>query len=144
MNSREHIILFDGVCNMCNAIVQFIIRHDKKEIFKFASLQSPAGQQLLRQAGLPLQDFDSFVYSRMGQIYSESTAALLLLKDLGGIFKWIYPLIWIPGFIRNAVYKMIAKSRYSIWGKRTACMIPTDAVKKRFLEDELIETYTPD
>lgn len=133
VKNEGNIILFDGICNMCSGIVQFLIKRDKHSKFKFASLQSTPGQQLLAIASMPLDNFDTFLYFRRGKIYMESTAALLVLKDLGGFYSAFYFFIIIPAFIRNAVYKIIARSRYSIWGRAEQCMIPTPAIKSRFL-----------
>ena len=129
----SHIILFDGVCNLCNAVVQFILKNDSKKIFKFGSLQSEEGQKLLELANLPKQDFDTFVYFNNGKCLIKSTAALMVLKDMGGVFSWFYPFIIIPAFIRDGVYGLVSKSRYSLWGKKNECMLPDPSVKDRFI-----------
>lgn len=134
MNPEPHILLFDGVCNLCDGVVQFIIRKDRKQLFRFASLQSAAGQELLRSAGLPLSDFDSFVYIRGDRYYRRSTAALLVLKELGGLWQLTYLFRIVPRFIRDAVYRLIARSRYRWFGKKESCMLPTPALKERFLD----------
>jgi predicted DCC family thiol-disulfide oxidoreductase YuxK len=134
MSSKEPLILlFDGVCNLCNGIVQFTIKRDPREKFKFASLQSASGQELLKQRGLPLDDFDSFVYIRGDQFFVKSSAGLNVLKDLGGIWKLFYVFIILPRSFRDFVYNMVAKSRYKIFGKRETCMIPTPELRERFL-----------
>jgi predicted DCC family thiol-disulfide oxidoreductase YuxK len=134
MENINHIILFDGVCNLCNGAVQFVIKRDKEAKFKFASLQSPAGQALLRQYNLPVDHFYSFVYIRKDQILQRSSAALYVLRDLGSIWKFMYGFIVVPKFIRDFVYNSIARYRYKLFGKRDSCMIPTLDLKKRFLE----------
>ena len=126
-------ILFDGVCNLCNTLVQFVIRHDAAGQFRFASLQSDSGQTLLTQHGLRTSNFDTFVYIRNGAAYTQSTAGLLVLRDLGGGWQLLYPLIIVPRFIRDAVYKLIARNRYRFFGRQDACMIPTPELKSRFL-----------
>lgn len=126
-------ILFDGVCNLCNSLVQFVIRHDAAGRFQFASLQSDSGQALLGQYGLRTRDFDTFVYIRNGTAYTKSTAGLLLLRDLGGGWRLIYPLVFVPPLIRDAVYNLIARNRYRLFGRQDACMIPTPELKSRFL-----------
>ncbi|MGP1908592.1 thiol-disulfide oxidoreductase DCC family protein [Metabacillus sp. JX24] len=131
--THSKILLFDGVCNFCDGTVQFVLKHDKKEAFSFASLQSEAGQSLLRKHGLPLEDYDSFVYLDEGKVHTKSTAALRVLKELGGIYKAMYLLIAVPKPIRDAVYMMIAKNRYKWFGKKDACTLPSKEVRKRFL-----------
>lgn len=133
-NNESHILLFDGVCNLCNRIVKFTIKRDPKEKFKFAALQSVSGQALLKKFDLPLNDFDSFVYITNNKYYRKSAAGLHVLKDLGGIWKIFYVLIIIPRRIRDFFYTIIAKTRYKIFGKRDTCMVPTPHIKRRFLE----------
>ena len=89
-NKGNHLLLFDGVCNLCNGMVQFIIKRDKKEKFKFASLQSESGQAVLKQFGLPTNDFDSFVFITGDNYFLKSSAVLHVLKELGGIWKVFY------------------------------------------------------
>ena len=127
------LLLFDGVCNLCNGVVQFVIRHDRVGRFRFAALQSAAGQATLRRFGLPTQEFDSFVYVKDGQCYTESTAALHVARDMGGGWQLLYGLMVFPRFVRDAVYRWVARNRYRFFGKRDACMIPTPELKARFL-----------
>lgn len=134
MNNNTQIILFDGVCNLCNGFVQFLIKRDKKARFKFASLQSESGQSLLLKFNLPPDDFHSFIYIKGDSHYTKSTAALNVLKDMGGPWKLFYVFILTPKFIRDFIYSSIAKSRYKLFGKRETCMVPTPDIKKRFLE----------
>lgn len=129
-----HIILFDGICNLCNGSVQFVIRQDKKKLFKFASLQSETGQSLLRQRDFDTKSMDSFVLISEGKYYTQSTAALKVLKLLGGRWSILYLFIFIPAFIRNAVYNFIARNRYRWFGKRDSCMMPDEKLKERFLD----------
>ncbi|MCU0440085.1 MAG: thiol-disulfide oxidoreductase DCC family protein [Raineya sp.] len=127
------IILFDGVCNLCNSSVQFLIKNDKKNILRFASLQSEIGQNLLQKFNLPTNIFNSFVLIDGEQVYLRSSAALKVASYLGGAWK-ILQFFWIfPAFIRDGVYNLIAKNRYKWFGKRTECMIPTPELKARFL-----------
>lgn len=128
------IILFDGVCNLCNAAVQFVIRHDKKGLFKFASLQSETGRALLKRYDLPATNFSSFVLLQHEKAYTRSAAALQVAKQLQGPLRLLYGLIIVPPFIRNAVYDFIAKNRFKWFGKKDACMIPTPSLKARFLD----------
>ena len=133
-NNKKHILLFDGVCNLCNGIVQFTIKRDPKGKFKFASLQSESGQLLLKQFGLPTNDFNSFVFINGDNYFLKSSAGLHVLKELGGVWKVFYIFIIIPRPLRDFVYSIIAKTRYKIFGKRDTCMIPTPELKQRFLE----------
>ena len=127
------IILFDGVCNLCNKSVQTVLRKDKAGIFKFASLQSDVGQKLLKQYNLPTSNFGSFVLIQNEKIYLKSTAALTVAKQLSGPIKLLYGFMIVPAFIRNFFYNIIAKNRYKWFGKMDECMIPTPEIKSRFL-----------
>lgn len=133
-NNETHILLFDGVCNLCNSIVQFTIKRDPKEKFKFASLQSESGQELLKKFNLPTNDFDSFVFINGNKYFLKSSAGLHVLKELGGFWKLFYVFIIFPRPLRDFVYNIIAKTRYKIFGKQDACMIPTPKLKQRFLQ----------
>jgi predicted DCC family thiol-disulfide oxidoreductase YuxK len=128
------VILFDGVCNLCNASVQYVIKHDKKRLFRFASLQSLFGESILKQYGLPANIFDSFILLIDKKIYTRSTAALLVAKKLNGFIKLSYGFIIVPKFIRDFVYDLIAKNRYKWFGKKDACWIPTPELKNLFFE----------
>ena len=131
--SNEPVILFDGVCNFCDHSVQFVIRHDKLDTFKFASLQSNVGQDLLKKYNLPTENFDSFVLIRNNKCYQKSTAALQVCRGLGGLWKILYLLIVIPRPLRDRFYNLVAKNRYKWFGKKDQCMIPSPEVRKRFL-----------
>jgi predicted DCC family thiol-disulfide oxidoreductase YuxK len=132
MNSSPT-ILFDGVCNLCNSSVQFVIKKDIDKIFQFASLQSDAGEKLLKQYNLSTSNFDSFILIQENKVYQKSGAALKVVKQLSGSIKLLYAFIVIPTFIRDAVYNFIAKNRYKWFGKKDECMIPTPELKARFL-----------
>lgn len=129
------VLYFDGVCNLCNNSVQFVIRHDKTNRFLFASLQSAAGRKVTdnikaEQGVTP----DSLILFYNGRYYFKSDAAMQTAKLLGGAWKLFVMLVIVPRFIRNIVYDKIAKNRYIWFGRRDECMIPTPALKKRFLE----------
>lgn len=128
----DHIILFDGVCNLCNSAVQYVIKRDVKGLFKFASLQSEAGKALLVRSGLPPDHLKSFVYIYGNRFYTRSTAALKVAKQLKGPVRLLYGFIIIPGVIRDLVYDFIAKNRYRLFGRKDTCMIPTPQLKERF------------
>lgn len=134
MNNNTQIILFDGVCNLCNGFVQFLIKRDPNAKFKFASLQSESGQSLLFKFGLPTDNFHSFIYIKGDNHYTKSTAALNVLRDIGGLWQLFYVFILAPKFIRDFIYSSFAKKRYKLFGKRETCMVPTPDIKKRFLE----------
>lgn len=133
LNASQNIILFDGVCNLCSNSVKFIIKRDKKALFKFAPLQSDIGIELLRKYDLTTQESDTVIYIRTGKALTRSTAALFVLKDLGGIWSGLFVFIVLPKFIRDFFYGLIAKSRYRIWGRKESCMIPDVDNMQRFL-----------
>lgn len=126
------VILFDGVCNYCNFMVNFAIRHDKKARLQFAPLQSDTGKALFQQYQLP-PDTDSVVFIDQGKALLHSDAALGIARYLDWPARILYGFIIIPRFIRNPFYKWIAKNRYRFFGKKETCMIPTPDVKSRFL-----------
>lgn len=126
-------ILFDGVCNYCNSMVNFVIRQDKSQIFRFGTLQSASAQELLEHYHLPIKDFDSFVFIETGKAWVKSTAALKVMKHLSWYWQWTQ-LFWIvPKFIRDGVYSFVAKNRYKWFGKKESCMIPSAELRSRFL-----------
>jgi len=129
------VILFDGVCNLCSGSVQFIIRHDKKKLFRFASLQSPFGQAVMQQFSLPVTELNSFILLENNRIYTKSTGALRVAKELDGLYKLLYAFIAVPPFIRNGIYNYIAKRRYQWLGKKEACWIPTTELQSLFWDD---------
>lgn len=132
MNDKP-VILFDGVCNLCNGSVQFILKRDKEKKFLFASLQSNYGQTLLRQLDLPTDTFNSFILFENGKVFTRSAAALKMFSQLRR-WKWV-KIFWIvPKFIRDAVYNLIAKNRYKWFGKKEECWLPTPDLKARFLD----------
>ena len=131
---RQKIILFDGVCNLCNGSVVFILQREKKPIFQFASIQSEAGKELLEWYGLPKDYNQAVLLIENGKMYLGSTAALKMGQTLK--FPWSY-LSYVgfiaPKLIRDLVYNQIAVNRYQWFGKRDFCMIPTESLKARFL-----------
>jgi len=127
------IILFDGICNLCSNSVKFIIRHDKKNKFKFGSLQSDSAKKLLEPYHLPLEELNSFVLLENGKIYLRSRAVLRIASRLDGVWKLSAVLYIFPSFISDAVYNLVAKYRYRVFGKRDTCMIPTPELESRFI-----------
>ncbi|EKF35206.1 MULTISPECIES: thiol-disulfide oxidoreductase DCC family protein [Bacillus] len=129
----SHLILFDGVCNVCSGAVQFVMKRDPHEQMMFASLQSNTGQRILKENGLPLDEFNSFIYIEEGTLYMKSTGILRAARHLKGIYRWSYLLLIIPRPIRDWCYQLIAKNRYKWFGQKTSCMVPTPDIQKRFL-----------
>ena len=129
------IVLFDGVCNLCNGAVRFIIKRDRFGKFRFASLQSDAGRALLERNGVMHWGTDSIVYiPQQGDAFSESSAVLYILKELGRGWQLLFPLIHLPGFLRDGIYRFIARNRYRWFGKKEKCMLPSDTTRSRFIE----------
>lgn len=128
----KHLILFDGICNFCNSSINFIIKKDKRKKFKFATLQSQLGQQLLQKHRI--KDVDSVILVEGEKAYTKSDAVLKISRSLGGIYQLAYIFILIPRFLRNILYDFIAKNRYRWFGQKNECMIPTPEVRGRFLE----------
>ena len=128
-----HLVLFDGVCNLCNASVQFIIRHDKKGKFRFASLQSEFGREQMINYKLDDKSVDSVIYIHNNRAFTQSSAALHIVKHLNGLWPVLYAFKVIPPIIRNMVYRWIANNRYLWFGKKESCIIPTPELKSRFL-----------
>jgi predicted DCC family thiol-disulfide oxidoreductase YuxK len=131
---NKKIILFDGVCNLCNSSVQYVIKHDKKDIFRFVALQSELGQEILKHIGINTKHIDSIVLYIPGvAYYYKSAAALEIAKDLGGVFTLGTIFKIIPSKLRDVLYDYIAKNRYKWYGKQDSCMIPTPELKNKFL-----------
>jgi predicted DCC family thiol-disulfide oxidoreductase YuxK len=128
------IILFDGVCNFCNAIINFIIRQDTKKVFRFATLQSEAGKRILLQYGFPEDYCKTFLLIDGEKVYKSSTAVLKLYGMLPWYWKWTQIFWIVPRFIRDGVYEFISDNRYRWFGKREHCMVPTADTKERFLK----------
>jgi len=127
------VVLFDGVCNLCNGAVQFILRRDPRGVFRFASLQSEIGQALLRQHQLPEISVGTIVLIEHGRAYTHSTAALRIARKLPGAWKASYAAILIPAAWRDAVYRYIARNRYRWFGRSEQCMLPRPEHRHRFL-----------
>ena len=128
-------MLFDGVCNLCNGAVQFIIKRDGKDIFRYAALQSPTGEKLLQERGIDTAALDSIILIDPGvAYYTKSDAALEIGRHLNGYRTLSIVLQWIPTGLRNIAYDFVAKNRYRWYGKKEACMVPTPALKAKFLD----------
>ncbi len=129
---KQAIILFDGVCNFCNGTVNFIIKRDKKKRFRFAPLQSEIGQKFVREYAL--NEVDSVVLIKNGAAHTHSTAALKIARKLDGYWSWLYFLIIVPKSLRDFFYKLFARNRYRLFGKKDVCMMPSPEMRTRFLD----------
>lgn len=131
---NKKIILFDGVCNLCDSSIQFIIKHDKNDAFRFVALQSELGQEIIEYIGIDTAKTDSIILYEPGNAYYyKSEAALKIAKELGGIYRAISWFSILPRFLTDSVYDYIAKNRYKWYGKKDACLIPTPELKAKFL-----------
>ena len=131
--SQHAIVLFDGVCNLCNGSVNFLIERDKKDEFRFASLQSEVGEQMLKDHSIRRSDTDSVILVEDGRAFVYSTAALRIAKRLGSIWSLAYGFIVLPVFVRDFFYKLVAKHRYRMFGKTDVCRMPTTEDAKKFI-----------
>ena len=127
------LVLFDGVCNLCNRSVQTILRHDRQARFRFASLQSPLGEKLRDDLGIDREKVDSVILVEGGRWYKESDAALRIAHGLGGLWKVFGVLRLVPRPLRDAAYRLIARNRYRRFGKTETCWVPTPELRGRFL-----------
>jgi len=131
---NKKIILFDGVCNLCNTSVQFVIRHDIKDVFRFVQLQSELGLKIMKHVGIDAFKIDSIILYEPGKAYYyKSEAAFEILKETRGIYKFLLVFSLLPKSITDYVYDYIAKNRYEWIGKNDSCMIPTPELKAKFL-----------
>ena len=131
----KKIILFDGVCNLCNSSVIKVIKHDKKEVFLFAPLQSEIGQKIQKELNLNAKDMDSIIlYIPNQAYYKKSSAALRIMNEFGGLWKLTQIFRILPPAFNNIFYDIIAKNRYKWFGKKDSCMIPTPELKAKFLD----------
>lgn len=128
----ENLILFDGVCNFCDSSVNFIIKKDKKRMFRYCALEKPTGQLLVKKHRL--ENIDSIILIKDDKAYSKSTAILKIAKVLGGPIGLLYVFIIIPTPIRDFIYEFIAKHRYKWFGKKDQCMIPSIETRSLFIE----------
>lgn len=131
----KKIILFDGVCNLCNTSVNFVIQRDHKDIFRYASLQSDIGKQLIKKHQIDHLNLDSILlFDTNDKFYYKSSAALRIARHLSGGYPLLYGLLILPKFIRNWVYDIIAKNRYRWFGKKESCMIPSPELRALFID----------
>jgi predicted DCC family thiol-disulfide oxidoreductase YuxK len=129
----DDLILFDGVCNLCSALVQFVIRHDPAGKFRFAAIQSEIGREMFQSHGLDPADLQTFVFISDGRMLLRSDAAIEVVSRFGGAW-WIFRLLrFAPRVVRDSIYSTIARHRYRWFGRKEVCMIPTPEIKERFL-----------
>jgi predicted DCC family thiol-disulfide oxidoreductase YuxK len=126
-------LLFDGVCNLCNHSVQWVLLRDDTAIFRFAALQSDTGQQLLRQFGLSPEQFNTVVLVDGERIFLRSDAVLEIARRLGGGWQLLYVFKIVPRFLRDAIYNWVAQNRYRWFGRQESCMLPRPEWKGRFV-----------
>ena len=131
----KKIILFDGVCNLCNGAVTFIIKRDDQDLFRYGALQSDVGRNLSQKHGIDTAEIDSIVLVDGEQHYIKSAAALEIARHLSGGYPLLYGFMILPAALRNWIYDWIARNRYRWFGKRESCMVPTPELKAKFLHD---------
>ena len=131
---HKKIILFDGLCNLCDATVQFIIKRDTKDVFRFVSLQSDLGRELLQKLPIEFQLIDSVIlYESEKVFFYKSQAVFEIVKSIGGIYYCLLIFKLLPNAITNSVYDFIAKNRYRWWGKKESCLVPSKDLQSKFL-----------
>jgi len=133
MTSDQPILLFDGVCNLCSAVVRFVIRRDPAGRFRFAALQSETGRRLLARFGLPVDALDTFVLVDGARCFTRSDAAIELARRLPGAWRWLRLAAILPRRLRDALYGVVVRNRYRWFGRQESCMLPTPELARRFL-----------
>ena len=133
MNRTKQIIFFDGVCNFCNFWVNFILRRDKEDVFRFTALQSEKAKEFTHKINLDISNPDTFILFADGKFYTKSTAALKVCKELKSPIRLLYPFIVLPKFLRDFIYDLVARNRYKIFGKRDTCRLPSSDEREKFL-----------
>lgn len=128
------IVLFDGLCTVCDASVQAILKRDPKGVFRFASLQGDFGQEVLKRTGLPADELQTMILLEDGETHYRSTAVLRILRRLGGVWRLFYVFRFIPAPLRDAIYRLVAKNRHRLFGRMEACRIPTPEERSRFID----------
>lgn len=131
----ENIVLFDGICKLCNRSVQFIIEHDKAAKIKFATLQSKYGQTFLKKHHMPVNDFDTFIFLQGENYYIKSAAWVEIMKLLPPPWSWLQYSKVLPTSMRDFFYDIIGSHRYRWFGKKDKCMVPDDSIKSRFIDE---------
>ncbi len=132
--SNHHIVIFDGLCIFCNGAVKFIIRRDPEGVFSFAPMQSESGKNLIQKYNAKMVGVDTFLLIKEGRCYERTDAAFEITRDLTGLWFMIRIFKVLPRAFRDYFYKLFARNRYKLFGKREHCMIPTPDIRKRFIE----------
>ena len=130
---QQPVIFFDGVCNLCNASVQFVIAHDKKDQFGFTALQGDYAKEILPKFNADLEKLNTILLLEDGKLYTKSSAALRVARKLNGLIPLLYAFIIVPKIFRDWVYDIIAKNRYRWWGRQESCWVPTPDLKSKFI-----------
>lgn len=133
LNDIERLVLFDGVCNLCNRNMLFLIRNDSRQKLKFCSVQSPAGQKILAWLGLPLDTHESMLFLDGDKVYEKSDAVLHIAAYLSWYLRWIYVAKILPRFLRDNLYLWVARNRYKLMGRSTVCAMPSPELLNRFI-----------
>ncbi len=133
MSREKAVILFDGVCNLCNSSIDFVLKRDQKDRFIVGALQSEEGKKLLSRFDVNPEYLDSLVLIEDDRIFFRSTAALRIAKTLPGAWPLLYGLVILPAFLRNGIYDWIGKNRYRWFGKKQTCRLPTPEEQAKFL-----------
>jgi len=132
----DKLVLFDGVCNLCTHSVRFILEHEKGPLFRFATVQSPAGSRLMRELGLNPDDAETFVLIADGRAYLRSDAAIRIARDLRGAWRWLGVVKIVPRPLRDWIYDLVARNRYRWFGRTDECMVPTAEIRARFIVED--------
>lgn len=130
---NKKIILFDGVCNLCNGSVIFMIKRDKKDVLRYAALQTEIGQKMVEKYNIDTSKIDSIILIDNDKYYYKSTAALRIARHLTGAYPLLAVFLIFPVFMRDWIYDIIARNRYKWFGKKESCMIPTPELKSKFI-----------
>jgi predicted DCC family thiol-disulfide oxidoreductase YuxK len=143
LNSGETVVLFDGVCKLCNGSARFIIEHDHQQGIKLATVQSPEGQALLAWAALPLDHFDTMAVIRDNHLFLRSDGFLAIVGDFSAPWRWLRLARFIPRSWRDWVYDRIARNRYRWFGRYDTCLMPSPEHERRFLKAQPDSTIEP-
>jgi predicted DCC family thiol-disulfide oxidoreductase YuxK len=143
MTQTKSIVFFDGVCNLCNASIDFIIQKDKKNQFLVGALQDSLSKEVLAGHQVKQDYLDSLILLEEDKIFYKSTAALKIARKLSGIWPIFYPLIHLPTWLRDPVYDFIGKNRYRLFGKKNTCRIASPEEKAKFLSQETFPSAKP-
>ena len=133
--ATDKVILFDGVCKLCNHWSRFILRFDKRQRFKLCAVQSAPGQALLAHYGFPLDKFETLVLIQRDSYLTHSDALIAILRDLPSPWSWLGGLRWLPKRLRDAAYRVLARNRYRLFGRYDQCVLPSDDYRHRFLDE---------